>query len=107
MNLLNINGYNVSNIEIPEEQLMAMPPELRAFFPKGAKGFNVTTSHNIVDDSGNEKSMNLDFEEESLGTKNMGFLELIDVMGGGALSNFSIFQKSPILISPCLGNLEN
>ena len=30
-------------------------------------------------------------DQASLGTKNMGFLELIDVMGGGALSNFSIF----------------
>ena len=30
-------------------------------------------------------------DQASLGTKNMGFLELLDVMGGGALSNFSIF----------------
>lgn len=29
--------------------------------------------------------------QASLGTKNLGFLELMDVMGGGALSNFSIF----------------
>ncbi len=74
---ININGYNVSNVEIPEEQLSAMPPELRAFFPKGAKGFNVTTSHNIIDESGKEKNMNLDFEEESLGTKNLFILNPI------------------------------
>ncbi len=30
-------------------------------------------------------------DQASLGTKNMGFFELLDVMGGGALSNFSIF----------------
>ena len=30
-------------------------------------------------------------DQASLGTKNMGFLELLDIMGGGALSNFSIF----------------
>lgn len=74
---ININGYNVSNVEIPEEQLSAMPLELRAFFPKGAKGFNVTTSHNIIDESGKEKNMNLDFEEESLGTKNLFILNPI------------------------------
>lgn len=74
---ININGYNVSNVEIPEEQLSAMPPELRAFFPKGAKGFNVTTSHNIIDESGKEKNMSLDFEEESLGTKNLFILNPI------------------------------
>ena len=30
-------------------------------------------------------------------TKSLGFLELLDVMGGGALSNFSIFALSFIL----------
>ena len=74
---MNINDYNVSNVEISEEQLSAMPPELRAFFPKGAKGFNVTTSHNIIDKLGKEKNMNLDFEEESLGTKNLFILNPI------------------------------
>lgn len=99
---ININGYNVSNIEIPEEQLMAMPPELRAFFPKGAKGFNVTTSHNIVDDSGNEKSMNLDFEEESLGTKNIFILNpiLLHVLKQGSLLVVDELDKSlhPFLV---------
>ena len=71
---INIDGYNVSNVEIPEEQLSMMPPQLRAFFPKGTKSFNVTTSHNIVDDKGNERSINLDLGEESLGTQNMFIL---------------------------------
>lgn len=74
---ININDYNVSNVEIPEEQLSAMSPELRVFFSKGTKGFNVTTSHNIVDKLGKEKSMKLDFEEESLGTKNLFILNPI------------------------------
>lgn len=74
---INIDGYNVSNVEIPEEQLSMMPPQLRAFFPKGTKSFNVTTSHNIVDDKGNERSINLDLGEESLGTQNMFILNPI------------------------------
>lgn len=84
---ININGYNVSNVEIPEEQLSSMPPELRAFFPKGAKGFNITTSHNIIDESGKEKNINLDFEEESLGTKNLFILNpfLLHVLKEGKM----------------------
>ena len=64
-----------------------MPPELRVFFPKGAKGFNVTTSHNIIDESGKEKSISFDFEEESLGTKNLFILNpiLLSVLKEGKI----------------------
>ncbi len=84
---ININDYNVTNVEIPEEQLSTMPPELRVFFPKGAKGFNVTTSHNIIDESGKEKSISFDFEEESLGTKNLFILNpiLLSVLKEGKI----------------------
>lgn len=71
---ININGFTVSNVEITEEQLSMLPPELRTFFPNGSKGVNITTTHNIVDDSGKEISIKLDFEEESLGTKNLFIL---------------------------------
>ena len=99
---ININGYNVSNVEIPEEQLSAMPPELRVFFPKGAKGFNVTTSHNIIDESGEEKNMSLDFEEESLGTKNLFILNpiLLHVLKEGKMLIVDELDKSmhPFLV---------
>ena len=44
---------------------------------KCTKSFNVTTSHNIIDDKGNERSINLDLGEESLGTQNMFILNPI------------------------------
>lgn len=82
---ININGYDVSNVEISEEQLATMPMELRAFFSKGAKSFSVTTSHNITDDEGHEKNIDLDLNEESLGTQNMFILNpiLLDVLKEG------------------------
>lgn len=99
---ININDYNVTNVEIPEEQLLTMPPELRVFFPKGAKGFNVTTSHNIIDESGKEKSISLDLEEESLGTKNIFILNpiLLNVLKEGKILIIDELDRSlhPFLV---------
>lgn len=99
---INIDGYTVSNIEMTEEQLSIIPPELRNFLTKGIKGFNVTTSHNIIDDKGNSKSMNLDFEEESLGTQNMFILNpiLLHVLKEGELLIVDELDKSlhPFLV---------
>ena len=36
-------------------------------------------------------------DKDSLGTDNLGFLELINVMGGGAMEKFSIFSLSSII----------
>lgn len=99
---ININSFTVSNVEMTEEQLSMLPPELRTFFPKGAKGFNVTTTHNIVDDSGREISMKLDFEEESLGTKNIFILNpiLLHVLKEGKMLIVDELDKSlhPFLV---------
>ena len=74
---MNINGYNISNVEISEEQLSMIPPELRPFISKNTKNFSVITSHNIIDDKGNERNISLDLTEESLGTQNMFILNPI------------------------------
>ncbi len=74
---MNINGYNISNVEISEEQLSMIPPELRPFISRSTKNFSVITSHNIIDDKGNERNISLDLTEESLGTQNMFILNPI------------------------------
>ena len=99
---ININGYTVSNVELTEEQLGMLPEGIRAIFPKGTKGFNVTTSHNITDSNGIEKNMNLDFEEESLGTKNLFILNplLLHVLKRGEILIVDELDKSlhPFLV---------
>lgn len=99
---ININGYNVANVEMTEEQIGILPPELRILFPKGAKGFNVTTTHNIIDDLGKETNIQLDFEEESLGTKNIFILNpiLLHVLKTGKMLIVDELDKSlhPFLV---------
>lgn len=99
---ININGFTVSNVEITEEQLSMLPPELRTFFPNGSKGVNITTTHNIVDDSGKEISIKLDFEEESLGTKNLFILNpfLLHVLKEGKVLIIDELDRSlhPFLV---------
>lgn len=74
---INISGYDVSSVEMSEEQLNMLPPEIRTIFPKGTKGFNVTTNHNITDENGNELIIRLGLGEESLGTQNLFILNPI------------------------------
>lgn len=73
---MNISGYNVTNVEITDEQLSAIPLELRGFFNKKTRSFHITTRHNITTEDGKE-DIDLDFEEESLGTQNMFILNPI------------------------------
>lgn len=74
---MNISGYNVTNVEITDEQLSAIPLELRGFFNKKTRSFHITTRHNITTEDGKEEDIDLDFEEESLGTQNMFILNPI------------------------------
>ena len=73
---MNISGYNVTDVEITDEQLSAIPLELRGFFNKKTRSFHITTRHNITTEDGKE-DIDLDFEEESLGTQNMFILNPI------------------------------
>ena len=74
---MNISGYNVTDVEITDEQLSAIPLELRGFFNKKTRSFHITTRHNITTEDGKEEDIDLDFEEESLGTQNMFILNPI------------------------------
>ena len=74
---MNISGYNVTDVEITDEQLSAIPLELRVFFNKKTRSFHITTRHNITTEDGKEEDIDLDFEEESLGTQNMFILNPI------------------------------
>ena len=99
---ININGYVVSNVEMTEEQLNMLPPEIKTFFSNGAKGINITTTHNIIDDDGKEINVKLDFEEESLGTKNLFILNpiLLHVLKEGKILIVDELDKSlhPFLV---------
>lgn len=82
---ININDYIVSNIEMTEKQLLSLPSEIRKLFPTGVKNINVRTSHNIEDENGKIRNIQLDFAEESLGTQNIFLLNpvLLDVLKNG------------------------
>lgn len=74
---INISGYDITDVELTDSQLSAMPLELRGFFSKGTRSFHITTSHNITNENGEQEDIDLDFEEESLGTQNMFILNPI------------------------------
>lgn len=99
---LNINNFTVSNVEMTEEQLKMLPPELKTFFPAGAKGYSITTTHNVIDEEGNERNIKLDFEEESLGTKNIFILNpfLLHVLKEGKMLVIDELDRSlhPFLV---------
>lgn len=99
---ININDYDVSNIEMTDEQLATFPVEIRPFFSKGIKGYSVSTNHNIKDENGNIKSSKLDFEDESLGTQNMFILNplLLKVLKNGEILVVDELDKSlhPFLV---------
>lgn len=99
---LNINNFTVSNVEMTEEQLKMLPPELKTFFPAGAKGYSITTTHNVIDEEGNERNIKLDFEEESLGTKNIFILNpfLLHVLKEGKMLAIDELDRSlhPFLV---------
>lgn len=99
---LNINNFTVSNVEMTEEQLKMLPPELKTFFPAGAKGYSITTTHNVIDEEGNERNVKLDFEEESLGTKNIFILNpfLLHVLKEGKMLVIDELDRSlhPFLV---------
>ncbi len=99
---LNINNFTVSNVEMTEEQLKMLPPELKTFFPNGRKGYSITTTHNVIDQEGNERNIKLDFEEESLGTKNLFILNpfLLHVLKEGKMLVIDELDRSlhPFLV---------
>ena len=99
---ININDYDVSNVEMTDEQLATFPAEIRPFIPKGMKGYNVSTNHNIKDENGNIKISKLDFEDESLGTQNMFILNplLLKVLKQGEILIVDELDKSlhPFLV---------
>lgn len=99
---LNINNFTVSNVEMTEEQLKMLPPELKTFFPNGRKGYSITTTHNVIDQEGNERNIKLDFEEESLGTKNLFILNpfLLHVLKAGKMLVIDELDRSlhPFLV---------
>lgn len=99
---LNINNFTVSNVEMTGEQLKMLPPELKTFFPNGRKGYSITTTHNVIDQEGNERNIKLDFEEESLGTKNLFILNpfLLHVLKEGKMLVIDELDRSlhPFLV---------
>jgi len=99
---INIKGYNIASVEMTEDQLSMIPPELRTFFPKGSKGYSVGIAHNVIDGNGESKEIILDFEEESLGTQNMFILNpfLLYVLTEGKVLIIDELDKSlhPFLV---------
>ena len=99
---INISDYNVSDVELTDTQLSAIPQEIRSFFPKGVRSFHVTTSHNITNDEGKVESIELNFNEESLGTQNMFILNpiLLHVLKEGKVLIIDELDKSlhPFLV---------
>lgn len=100
---LNISDYNVKNIDITQERLLAIPPELRPLMTNGIKGYNVTTKHAFKDEKGNVSGGILDFEEESVGTKNMFLLIpcIKDTLEKGSVMIIDELDKSlhPLLVN--------
>lgn len=100
---LNISDYNVKNIDITQEHLSAIPPELRTLMTNGIKGYNVTTRHTFKDEEGNVSGGILDFEEESVGTKNMFLLIpcIKDTLEKGSVMIIDELDKSlhPLLVN--------
>ncbi len=68
---INITDYEINNIVLDETNYENIPPQMRSMIPIGTKGFNVKTSHKVIDDSGKAIEKFIDFNMESIGTKNM------------------------------------
>lgn len=86
---INIDDFEISNIEIQDKQLELVPTIIREFFKEKATGFRITTTHNIKNEAGEEKKFKLMFENESLGTKNLFILTPI---------LFQVLKKGGVLI---------
>lgn len=108
---LNISGFDVKNVDITREHLLAFPPELRTLMTNGMKGYNVTTRHTFEDEKGNKVDGIIDFEEESLGTKNIFLLIpcLKDTLEKGKIMIIDELDKSlhPLLVNYIVSLFNN
>lgn len=106
----NISDYQIKNVDITMEHLMAIPPELRPLMSK-SKGYNIFTKHSFKDDNGNITEGIIDFEEESLGTKNIFLLIpfLKDTLEKGNMLIIDELDKSihPLLVKYIVNLFNN
>lgn len=99
---INITDYEINDVTLDEKQYLALPPQIRQSIPIGIKGFNVRTSHKISNSEDKEIEKSIDFNMESIGTKNMFILTplLYEVLEQGKTLVIDELDKSlhPFLV---------